>query len=35
MRVSDKALLAGYIDGTGTINKHLVRRAVRELREAA
>ena len=33
--VSDKALLAGYIDGTSTINKRLVRRAVRELREAA
>ncbi len=33
--ISDKAMLAGYVYRTGNINRHLVRLAVRELKEAA
>jgi len=33
--ISDKALLAGYVYRTGNIDRHLVRLAVRELKEAA
>jgi general secretion pathway protein A len=32
--VSDKSLLAGYVQRTGRISKRLVRRAIRELQEA-
>jgi len=33
--ISDKALLAGYVYRTGNINRHLVRLAIKELKEAA
>ena len=32
--VGDKALLAGYVHGTGHIDRRIIRRAVRELKEA-